>query len=59
MYECVEKSTDRLYAAKCIPKEMNRHALSEFECLKRLNHPRIVKLEEAFDMPDQTVLILE
>lgn len=59
MYECTEKSTDRVYAAKCIPKELEQHALSEFECLRRLNHPRIVKLEEVFDMPSQTVLILE
>lgn len=59
VYECIERSTDRNYAAKCVPKEFHSHALSEFECLRKLNHPRIVKLEEAYDMPEQTVLILE
>ena len=62
VYECSERSTDRQYAAKYIrivSEDDKDGALREFEMLRGLSHPRIVKLEDAFDLNTHIVLILE
>jgi len=59
---CVEKSTDRLYAAKIIKldsKQKSQLALHEFDMLSSLSHPRVVTLEAVFQSPAQFVLVME
>ena len=59
VYECTEKSTDRLYAAKYVSEKDRHLAIFEYEFLKKLNHPRIINLEDVFDIKTHIVLILE
>lgn len=60
MYECAERSTDRSFAAKFIPfnnEEEYAAAVREFEMNKKVSHPRIASLEDAFRSPTHVILV--
>lgn len=60
------RGTKKIYAVKSISKAgfsntqgLCSSATREVICLRRLNHPRIVKLERVYDDPDTLSLVLE
>ena len=60
--ECVEWTTNRTYAAKLTPashEKDRQRAMVEYEILRQLNHPRVIRLEDAFDCGSHIALIME
>ena len=60
--ECVEWTTNRTYAAKLTPashEEDRKRAMVEYDILRQLNHPRVIRLEDAFDCGSHIALIME
>jgi myosin-light-chain kinase len=64
VYRCKEKSTGRVFAAKYVttPKKSDRQDVErEVNIMRKLQHPRLLQLYEAFDDPvkKEMVLVLE
>jgi len=56
---CVEKSTNKEFAAKIVRRRMvsKENVESEVAILQALNHPAIVALHEIYDAPNGLVLV--
>ena len=60
--KCVDKSTGREYAAKfiaCNGKAARDEVVHEIEVMNELNHKRLLRLEAAFDLGKELVLVME
>lgn len=60
--KCVDKATGREYAAKyiaCNGKAARDEVLHEIEVMNELNHKRLLRLEAAFDLGKEMVLVME
>ena len=60
--KCVDKATGREFAAKfiaCNGKAARDEVLHEIEVMNELNHKRLLRLEAAFDMGKEIVLVME
>lgn len=61
VFRVTSVSTGKEYAAKAIDKNKVKKPetiVSEIECLKKLDHPNVIKLYEVYDMKDQKLIVL-
>jgi serine/threonine protein kinase len=60
--KCVDKATGREYAAKfiaCNGKAARDEVLHEIDVMNELNHKRLLRLEAAYDLGKEMVLVME
>jgi len=64
VYECTNRSTNKIYAVKSIEKNYNTtinpdHLIREVELLKEINHPNIIKLIDIYEDIDYLHIVTE
>lgn len=61
VHKCIEKSTNRLWAAKIIKcKEKKKDEFrNEIEIMKNLTHPKVLRLWDAYESPTGFVIVTE